>query len=132
LFFLLCTEKKSNIIQQSTQNHVFKVLFINERLRIYSEQSVPPFGPSLPTPPVFTNHKEFREFLLVKRKKNTICAVIDHRKFLKTCIFSVINGEKSAFNNSVFGKRRKRTIEAILTSLYTSYEKDNAKVIKNF
>jgi hypothetical protein len=38
------------------------------RLKIYSEQSVPPFGPSLPSPPIFTNHKEFREFLLVKCK----------------------------------------------------------------
>lgn len=41
----------------------------------------------------------------------------------------MINGEKSAFNNSVFGKRRKRTIEAILTSLNLTYEKENAKVI---
>lgn len=36
--------------------------------------------------------------------------------FLFTCI--VINGEKSAFNNSVFGKRRYRTIEAIIKSIY--------------
>lgn len=41
---------------------------------------------------------------------------------------SVINGEKSAFNNSVFGKRRKRTIEAILTSLHSKYEKESSKV----
>jgi hypothetical protein len=41
-------------------------LYVLTRLKIYSEQSVPPFGPSLPTPPIFTNHKEFREFLLVK------------------------------------------------------------------
>lgn len=48
---------------------------------------------------------------------------------LKNFKFQVINGEKSAFNNSVFGKRRKRTIEAILTSLYTNYDKENTKVI---
>ena len=41
----------------------------------------------------------------------------------------MINGEKSAFNNSVFGKRRKRTIEAILTSLYKTYDKETSKVI---
>ncbi len=39
----------------------------------------------------------------------------------------MINGEKSAFNNTVFGKRRRRTIEAILTSLYSTYEKDGSK-----
>jgi hypothetical protein len=43
----------------------------------------------------------------------------------------VINGEKSAFNNSVFGKRRKRTIEAILTSMYNTYEnKESVKSSK--
>ncbi len=39
----------------------------------------------------------------------------------------MINGEKSAFNNTVFGKRRRRTIDAILTSLYSTYEKDGSK-----
>ncbi len=43
----------------------------------------------------------------------------------------MINGEKSAFNNSVFGKRKKRTIEAILTSLYSTYEnKESVKSTK--
>jgi hypothetical protein len=42
------------------------ILIFKKRLKIYSEHSVPPFGPSLPVPPIFTNHKEFREFLLVK------------------------------------------------------------------
>ena len=40
----------------------------------------------------------------------------------------VINGEKSAFNNTVFGKRRKRTIDAIITSLHQTYDKENFKV----
>ncbi|GBN16378.1 GTPase-activating Rap/Ran-GAP domain-like protein 3 [Araneus ventricosus] len=38
------------------------------RLSVYSEESVPLFGPTLPNPPIFKNHQEFREFLLVKRK----------------------------------------------------------------
>lgn len=38
------------------------------RLKIFSEESVPLFGPPLPSPPVFTDHQEFRDFLLVKRK----------------------------------------------------------------
>ena len=40
-------------------------------------------------------------------------------------LIQVINGEKSAFNNSVFGKRRKRTLEAIINNIY---EKENIKV----
>lgn len=36
------------------------------RLSLFSEESVPLFGPTLPCPPVFHNHQEFREFLLVK------------------------------------------------------------------
>ena len=44
----------------------------------------------------------------------------------------MINGEKSAFNNSVFGKRRKRTIEAIIVSLHTKYEKETSKVNEAF
>lgn len=38
------------------------------RFHIYSEESVPLFGPSLPAPPVFYKVNEFREFLLVKRE----------------------------------------------------------------
>jgi hypothetical protein len=96
-------------------------------LKIFSEQSVPPFGPSLPTPPVFMNHKEFREFLIVKRKIFSSCIIFYQNlififDFMIILLFPVINGEKSAFNNSVFGKRRKRTIDAILTSLHTTYE----------
>ncbi|RNA22577.1 GTPase-activating Rap Ran-GAP domain 3 [Brachionus plicatilis] len=95
---------------RSQFQHIFALVTYSKkdnsyRLKIFSEQSVPPFGPSLPCPASFSNHKEFREFLLVK----------------------LINGEKSAFNNSVFGKRRKRTIEAILTSLFSTYDKENAK-----
>ena len=58
---------------RSQFQHIFALVIYDKkenayRLKIYSEQSVPPFGPSLPTPPIFHNHKEFREFLLVKCK----------------------------------------------------------------
>lgn len=38
------------------------------RLTVYSEESVPLFGPPLPVPPVFSDPHEFRDFLLVKSK----------------------------------------------------------------
>lgn len=43
------------------------------RLKIFSEESVPLFGPPLPSPPVFTDHQEFRDFLLVKCEQKTEC-----------------------------------------------------------
>lgn len=56
---------------RSQFQHIFALVTHNKetnsyRLKIYSEQSVPPFGPALPCPSIFTNFKEFREFLLVK------------------------------------------------------------------
>lgn len=45
-----------------------KPFSLNCRLKIFSEESVPLFGPPLPSPPVFTDHQEFRDFLLVKCK----------------------------------------------------------------
>lgn len=35
------------------------------KLSVYSDDTVPPFGPSLPCPPVFNDPQLFREFLLV-------------------------------------------------------------------
>lgn len=35
------------------------------RLSVYSDDTVPPFGPSLPCPAVFNDPQLFREFLLV-------------------------------------------------------------------
>jgi hypothetical protein len=38
------------------------------KMAVFSEESVPLFGPSLPCPPVFRDSQEFREFLIVKCK----------------------------------------------------------------
>lgn len=43
-------------------------VFVPRRLAVFSEESVPLFGPALPCPSIFTNHQEFRDFLLVKRE----------------------------------------------------------------
>nr|CAD7260314.1 unnamed protein product [Timema shepardi] len=66
------------------------------RLAVYSEESVPLFGPSLPCPPIFRDSQEFREFLLVK----------------------VINGEKAAFNTPTFAQKRERTLDMLIKDLY--------------
>ncbi len=86
---------------------------------------MPPFGPSLPKPPIFTNHQEFREFLLVKCMFD-----IDFRVSLQVFIQimfcnKAINGEKAAFNNTVFGRRKRRTIEAIIKNMHLNFDKDS-------
>ena len=55
---------KYNNVRFGLSYCVFYVL----RLTIFSEESVPLFGPPLPSPPVFSDHAEFRDFLLVKCK----------------------------------------------------------------
>ncbi|KAK8781238.1 hypothetical protein V5799_017421 [Amblyomma americanum] len=70
-----CNFKPSMIKSQFT--HIFAVVsYIREedayRLSLFSEESVPLFGPSLPCPPVFHNHQEFREFVLVKRRDSRV------------------------------------------------------------
>ncbi|KAF2985755.1 hypothetical protein EK904_004884, partial [Melospiza melodia maxima] len=60
------------------------------------EESVPLFGPPLPSPPVFTNHQEFRDFVLVK----------------------LINGEKATLETPTFSQKRQRTLDMLIRSLY--------------
>ncbi|XP_037559223.1 GTPase-activating Rap/Ran-GAP domain-like protein 3 isoform X1 [Dermacentor silvarum] len=97
-----CNFKPSMIKSQFT--HIFAVVsYIREedayRLSLFSEESVPLFGPSLPCPPVFHNHQEFREFVLVK----------------------LINGEKAAFNTPIFAQKRERTLDMLIKDLYNEH-----------
>ncbi|XP_067000028.2 GTPase-activating Rap/Ran-GAP domain-like protein 3 [Anabrus simplex] len=79
------------------------------RLHIYSEESVPLFGPSLPCPPVFRNSQEFREFLLVK----------------------LINGEKAAFNTPTFSQKRERTLDMLIKDLCSEHMNDGRGTMLN-
>ncbi|XP_034235197.1 GTPase-activating Rap/Ran-GAP domain-like protein 3 isoform X2 [Thrips palmi] len=79
------------------------------RLAVYSEESVPLFGPSLPCPPVFTNDDEFREFLLVK----------------------MINGEKAAFNTPTFAQKRERTLDMLIKDLHSEHMPDGRTTMLN-
>ncbi|XP_076090626.1 GTPase-activating Rap/Ran-GAP domain-like protein 3 isoform X2 [Mytilus galloprovincialis] len=84
--------------------HIFAVVVYckqdnSYRLVVFSEESVPLFGPPLPSPPTFYDHREFRDFLLVK----------------------LINGEKAAINNPLFAQKRERTLEMLIKNLYQVY-----------
>ncbi|XP_064458202.1 GTPase-activating Rap/Ran-GAP domain-like protein 3 isoform X3 [Ornithodoros turicata] len=107
-----CNFKPSMIKSQFT--HIFAVIsYIREedayRLSVFSEESVPLFGPTLPCPPVFHNHQEFREFLLVK----------------------LINGEKAAFNTPIFAQKRERTLDMLIKDLYNEHMADSRGTMLN-
>ncbi|KAJ8300873.1 hypothetical protein KUTeg_022392 [Tegillarca granosa] len=86
-------------IDSSEQCFLFKPSMMKTRFTLFSEESVPLFGPPLPTPPVFYDHQEFRDFLLVK----------------------LINGEKAAVNNPVFAQKRERTLEMLIKNMHEEY-----------
>ncbi|XP_068190157.1 GTPase-activating Rap/Ran-GAP domain-like protein 3 isoform X5 [Antennarius striatus] len=91
--------------------HIFALVKYNSqydsyRLKIFSEESVPLFGPPLPSPPVFTDHQEFRDFLLVK----------------------LINGEKATLDTPTFAQKRQRTLDMLIGSLYQDLTPDLHKV----
>ncbi|XP_054270708.1 GTPase-activating Rap/Ran-GAP domain-like protein 3 isoform X2 [Macrosteles quadrilineatus] len=95
---------------KSQFTHVFAVVSYSEedhgyRLNVYSEESVPLFGPSLPCPPVFREAQDFREFLIVK----------------------LINGEKAAFNTPTFAQKRERTLDMLIKDLYSEHMGDSGK-----
>ncbi|KOB74231.1 Uncharacterized protein OBRU01_07931, partial [Operophtera brumata] len=73
------------------------------RLSVYSDDTVPPFGPSLPCPPVFNDPQLFREFLLVK----------------------LMNGEKAAFQTPTFALKRQRTLDTLIRDIYAEHCSDH-------
>lgn len=80
--------------------HIYALVSYNKsdasyRVTVFSEKNVPIFGPPLPCPPVFRNHQEFRDFLLVK----------------------LMNGEKAAYASPTFSNRRQRTLDSLITRL---------------
>lgn len=91
------------------------------RFHIYSEESVPLFGPSLPSPPIFPKVSDFREFLLVKRED--LVGIDPEPSFLTIPSFflsipAVINGEKAAFNTPIFSQKRERTLDMLIRDMY--------------
>uniref|UniRef100_A0A8D0A3S4 GTPase-activating Rap/Ran-GAP domain-like protein 3 n=1 Tax=Sander lucioperca TaxID=283035 RepID=A0A8D0A3S4_SANLU len=91
------------------RSHFTHVIYLCHRLKIFSEESVPLFGPPLPSPPVFTDHQEFRDFLLVK----------------------LINGEKATLETPTFAQKRQRTLDMLIRSLYQDLMPDLHKNMLN-
>ncbi|XP_047514656.1 GTPase-activating Rap/Ran-GAP domain-like protein 3 isoform X1 [Pieris napi] len=87
--------------------HIFAVVSEVEgegyRLSVYTDDTVPPFGPSLPCPPIFSDPQLFREFLLVK----------------------LMNGEKAAFQTPTFALKRQRTLDTLIRDIYAEHCSDH-------
>ncbi|XP_041974012.1 GTPase-activating Rap/Ran-GAP domain-like protein 3 [Aricia agestis] len=87
--------------------HIFAVVSEVEgegyRLSVYTDDTVPPFGPSLPCPPIFNDPILFREFLLVK----------------------LMNGEKAAFQTPTFALKRQRTLDTLIRDIYAEHCSDH-------
>ena len=95
---------------KSQFTHVYLVVcyepqYNSYHLTVYSEKSVPLFGPSLPGCGGFSDHQTFRRFLLVK----------------------CINGEKATYNTEVFATKRERTFQILLEDAYAQYGKEESK-----
>ncbi|XP_054086487.1 GTPase-activating Rap/Ran-GAP domain-like protein 3 isoform X2 [Zeugodacus cucurbitae] len=91
---------------KSQFTHIFAVVMkINNayRLAVFCDENVPPFGPTLPNPPEFTDISMFREFLLVK----------------------MINAEKATFQTPIFSQKRERTLDMLIKDLYEDYMGDS-------
>ncbi|XP_071802131.1 GTPase-activating Rap/Ran-GAP domain-like protein 3 isoform X2 [Asterias amurensis] len=92
--------------------HIFALVTFNKlnntyRLRVFSEESVPLFGPPLPSPAIFDDSHAFRDFLLVK----------------------LINGEKAAFNTPTFSNKRQRTLEMLIKNLQQDLPETNKNML---
>ncbi|XP_029409205.2 GTPase-activating Rap/Ran-GAP domain-like protein 3 isoform X2 [Bactrocera dorsalis] len=90
---------------KSQFTHIFAVITkLNNayRLAVFCDENVPPFGPTLPNPPEFTDISMFREFLLVK----------------------MINAEKATFQTPIFSQKRERTLDMLIKDLYDDYMGD--------
>ncbi|XP_022084284.1 GTPase-activating Rap/Ran-GAP domain-like protein 3 isoform X2 [Acanthaster planci] len=92
--------------------HIFALVTFNRssnsyRLRVFSEESVPLFGPPLPSPSIFDDPQAFRDFLLVK----------------------LINGEKAAFNTPTFSNKRQRTLEMLIKNLQQDLPETNKNML---
>ncbi|KHN85420.1 GTPase-activating Rap/Ran-GAP domain-like protein 3, partial [Toxocara canis] len=97
----------SPTMMKSHFTHVFAVVTYDEKMKCYrlwvfSEETVPAFGPALPRPNVFHDPQKFREFLLTK----------------------LINAEKAAFQAKVFVEKRRRTVDLLLKDMYIDHLKE--------
>ncbi|KAJ3007131.1 signal-induced proliferation-associated 1-like protein 3 [Thoreauomyces humboldtii] len=81
---------------------------------------VPWFGPELPTPPVFWNEGELRDFLMAKSRSLRF-APTDRFKLADCSCPPVVNGENAAYKAPKFRKPHLRTRNAVLDEIVKEF-----------
>jgi hypothetical protein len=99
---------------------------------MFIKKSVPEFGPALPNPSVFTDPKELRRFLIVKRTGQPAgegsaassavcdaCPAPAPSPLPPCCSGTVMNGEKAALASplATFAKKKARTLQALIDDI---------------
>ncbi|VDN56741.1 unnamed protein product [Dracunculus medinensis] len=97
-------------MMKSHFTHVFAVVKYDKesdcyRLWVFSEESVPVFGPTLSYPNTFHDLQLFREFLLTK----------------------LINAEKASLQANAFVEKRRKTLDTLLKDMYIEHLKESTK-----
>jgi len=113
-------------------SHFFQGLFNTQfhfrRIEVCSKDSVPAYGPPLPSPPTFDDMKLLRKFLLTKCWCSSFFQffffILDFLFFL--FFFSqVINAENAAYTAPSFGQRMTRTLEGLLEHISNTFTEKN-------
>ncbi|XP_005925329.1 rap1 GTPase-activating protein 2 [Haplochromis burtoni] len=105
---LVCQEGQTPFLSDVIKSHFLHCFIVVRRIQrqeetggaayqvsVTAREDVPPFGPVLPDPPVFTDHSKFREFLLAK----------------------LINAEISCYKAEQFSRLELRTRSSLLENL---------------
>jgi hypothetical protein len=102
------------------------------RLAVVTKDTVPPFGPPLPNPPIITDMALLRKLLLTKRAPPLAhpgvvgghalnAGGIHTHAHAHTHTHTVINGETSAYTAPAFRKGMERTTEDMLRRMHKAY-----------
>eukprot|EP00040_Diaphanoeca_grandis_P035893 m.226809 g.226809 ORF g.226809 m.226809 type:complete len:906 (-) comp33502_c0_seq2:307-3024(-) len=87
--------------------HIFAVVWPKKdgryKLKVFTKNTVPEYGPPLPNPAIFENLEELRHFLIVK----------------------LLNGEKSTLSSPIssFANKKERTLEALISGIHEKFDR---------
>ncbi|KAG9344930.1 hypothetical protein JZ751_009470 [Albula glossodonta] len=92
---LVYQEGPAPFISDIISSHFLHCFIVVRRVSVTAREDVPPFGPTLPDPPIFTERSSFRDFLLTK----------------------LINAEMSCYKAERFNRLELRTRSCLLEGL---------------
>ena len=99
---------------------------VGYRVQVAKNKNVPSFGPGLPDPPVFTDRRVLREFLLTKGITTVwyLLLVIWYQEVLICGL--VINAENAAYKAPTFAKLESRTRHGMIEDIVGYHMRNHA------